>query len=251
LHPQPFLSGGKISFKMTPNFEISMSKTTLYGGPGNPLTLKTLFKSTLGSQQGNSPLADGRAALDFSYRIPKLRDWLTFYGDAFQEDEISPLNRPYKAAFQTGLYLARFPKVPKLDFRVEGGTTSPINFPPCISCYYSNSQYLNGYTNNGVLMGTWLGRAAQGESVKSTYWLSPQKKIGIEVRHRKIDRQYLPQGGTQNDVAVNSDFFVKSGFRLSGTVQYERWQIPLLASTRQSNVLASFHFSYWPKVKAQ
>ena len=96
-------------------------------------------------------------------------------------------------------------------------------------------------------MGTWIGRAAQGEAIRSNYWLSPQKKIGIELRHRKIDQQYLPQGGTQNDVAVNADFFTKSGFRFSGTAQYERWQIPLLAANRQSNVTASFQLGYWPK----
>jgi membrane-associated phospholipid phosphatase len=250
LNPQPFISGGKISFKLTPNLEVSMSKTTLYGGPGNPLTFKTFLKSSFGTHVNGEALGDGRAALDFSYRIPKLRDWLSFYGDAFQEDEISPLNRPYKAAFQGGLYLARVPSVPKLDLRLEGGTTSPINFPSCGGCYYNNGQYLNGYTNNGELIGTWIGRAAQGETVKSTYWLSPQRKIGLEIRHRQIDRQYLPQGGTQNDVALNSDFMTKSGFRFTGTLQYERWEIPLLATTRQSNVTASFQLSYWPHVRA-
>jgi len=244
---QPFLSGGKISFKFTPNFEVSASKTTLYGGQQNPLTLKTLLQSTFGVHVNGSSLGDGRAALDFSYRVPKLRDWLSFYGDAFQEDEISPVNRPYKAAFQSGLYLARFPRIPKIDLRIEGGTTSPINFPTCNGCYYTNSQYLNGYTNNGELMGTWLGRAAQGESVRSTYWLNSTKRIGIELRHRKVDRQFLPQGGTQNDVAVNTDFLLKSGFRLSGTLQYESWQIPLLAAARQSNVMASLQLSYWPR----
>jgi membrane-associated phospholipid phosphatase len=251
LSRQPFLSGGKISFKFTPNFEISMSKTTLYGGPGNPLTLKTLVQSTLAIHVNGYSLGDGRSALDFTYRIPKLRNWLSFYGDAFQEDEISPLNRPYKAAFQGGLYLARVPRVAKLDVRLEGGTTSPVNFPSCNGCYYNNGQYLNGYTNNGELIGTWIGRAAQGEAIRSNYWLSPQKKIGIEVRHRKIDRQFLSQGGTQNDVALNGDFFVKSGFRLSGTVQYERWQIPMLAASRQSNIAVSFQLGYWPKVQAR
>lgn len=246
LNPQPYLSGEKLAVKFTPNFEIAMAKTTLYGGPGNPLTLKTLFKSTVAAHLGNSPIGDGRASLDFTYRIPKLRDWVSLYGDAFQEDEISPLNRPYKAAFQTGIYLARIPKVPKLDLRVEGGTTSPLNFPACISCYYSNNQYVNGYTNNGQLIGTWIGRASQGEAVKSTYWFSAQRTIGVELRHRKIDQEYLPQGGTQNDVAVNSDFFVKSGFRLSGTLQYERWQIPLLANGSQRNVTASLQIGYWP-----
>jgi membrane-associated phospholipid phosphatase len=247
LSPQPTLSGGKISFKLTPNFEIGISKTTVYGGPGNPVTLKTLVQSALSLHVNGEALGDGRAALDFSYRIPRLRDWLSFYGDAFQEDEISPLNRPYKSAFQTGLYLAKVPGISRLDLRLEGGTTSPLNFPTCTACYYSNGQYLNGYTNHGELMGTWLGRAAQGEAVRSSYWLGPRKKIGVELRHRKIDPQYLPQGGTQNDVAVNADFLLPSGVRLSGTVQYESWQIPLLAANRQNNLTSSFQIGYWPR----
>jgi hypothetical protein len=245
------LSGEKISFKFTPNLEVSMSKTTLYGGPGHPLTPKTFMRSTFSSQGNNSPSGDGRAALDFSYRIPKLRNWLSFYGDAFQEDEISPLNRPYKSAFQAGLYLVRVPRIPKLDFKLEGGTTSPVSFPECNGCYYGNFQYLNGYTNNGELIGTWIGRAAQGEAIRSNYWLSPQKKIGIELRHRKIDRQYLPQGGSQNDVALNGDFFLKSGLRFSATMQYESWQIPLLSANSQSNIAVSFQVGYWPKVHSR
>ena len=251
LSPQPFLSGGKISFKFTENLEFNMSKTTLFGGPGNPLTPRTLVKSALGMHVNGEALGDGRSALDFSYRIPKLRNWLSIYGEAFQEDEISPLNRPYKSAFETGLYLARLPRVPKLDLRIEGGTTSPINFPNCNGCFYHNFQYVNGYTNNGQLMGTWIGRAAQGESIRSNYWISATRKIGFEFRHRKIDRQFLPQGGTQSDVALNSDFLLKSGFRFSGTLQYERWQIPLLAANQQSNVTASFQIGYWPQVRSR
>lgn len=247
LSPQPYLSGGKISFKFTPNFEIGMSKTTIYGGPGNPLTPTTFIKSAFSFQGKASPIGDGRTALDFSYRIPKLRNWLSFYGDAFQEDEISPLNRPYKAAFQAGIYSARIFNIPKLDLRLEGGTTSPINFPSCDGCYYSNGQYVSGYTNQGDLIGTWLGRGAQGEAVRSNYWLAPQMKIGIELRHRKIDQQYLRQGGTQNDAALNADFLLKSGIRLSGSVQFESWGIPLLATSRQSNVAASFGLGYWPQ----
>ncbi len=249
LASQPFLSGAKMSFKFTPNFEMSVSKTTLYGGQQNPLTIKTLFQSMFAVHVNGSSLGDGRSSLDFAYRLPKMRDWLSFYGDVFQEDEISPLDRPYKAAFQSGLYLARLPKIPRVDLRIEGGTTSPINFPTCNGCYYSNSQYLNGYTNHGELMGTWLGRAAQGESLQSTYWLSSTKRIGIELRHRKVDRQFLPLGGTQNDAAVNTDLLLKSGFRLTGTLQYESWQIPLLAANRQGNVLASFQIGYWPRAK--
>lgn len=248
LRPQPYFSGGKISFKFNENFEFNMSKTTIFGGPGNPFTLKTLAESTFGVHVNGEALGDGRSNVDFSYRIPKLRNWLSVYGEGFTEDEVSPLSKPGKSVWQGGLYAARLPKAPKLDLRVEGGYTSPVDFSVCNGCFYHNFQYVNGFTNNGQLMGTWIGRAAQGETVRSNYWLSSTRRVGIEMRHRKIDRQFLSQGGTQNDIAANADFLLRSGFRLSGTFQYERWQVPLLATGKQSNVTAWLQLSYWPKV---
>ncbi len=250
LDPQPFLSGGKISLKLTKNFEFGMSKTTLYGGPGNPLTPKTFLQSTFGVHVDGDVLGDGRTTADFSYRIPYLRDWITLYGETLSEDEISPIPYMRKSVSEGGLYFPKVPRVPKLDLRLEGGYTSPTLFYDlCNSCFYTNAQYVSGYTNDGQLIGTWVGRAAQGELIRANYWLGPRKKIGIGLRHRKIDRQYLPQGGTQNDVSVNADIFTMRGFRLSGNLQYERWQIPLLATSRQSNVAASFQLSFWPSVR--
>lgn len=247
LHPQPFLSGGKISFKLTQNFEFGMTKTTLYGGPGNPLTLRTLYRSALGIHVQSYSLGDGRSSADFSYRVPKLRDWLSFYGEAMSEDEPSPIPYMRQSIFQGGLYFAKIPRIPKIDLRVEGGSTSAVgyNVEPA-GYFYWNGQYVNGYTNNGGFIGSWLGRAAQGEAIRTNYWLSAKSKIGLELRHRKVDRQFLPQGGTQNDVAVNADIFSGQGFRFSGNVQYERWQIPMLATNRQSNVAAAFEFGFWP-----
>jgi hypothetical protein len=246
LRPQPFLSGEKISFKITRNFELNLSKTTIYGGPGNPLTFSTFLKSSLGQHVNGDVLGDGRTAVDFAYRIPKLRDWLTLYGEGLSEDEISPIGQPQKSVWQAGIYLAKVPHANKFDLRVEGGSTVPVNGTFCTSCFYANGQYLSGYTNDGQLIGTWIGRAAQGELLRTNYWLGARKKVGVELRHRKVDRQYLPQGGTQNDVAVNADIFTAAGFRFSGNLQYERWQIPLLSTGRQSNVLASFEFGFWP-----
>ena len=259
LNPQPYLSGGRISFKFTPNFEFSMSKTTLYGGPGNPLTATTLLKSALGFHVRtgppgiglSEPLGDGRSVVDFSYRLPKLRNWLTLYGEGFSEDEVSPLNTAGKSVWQGGIYAAKLPTLNRLDLRLEGGFTSPVDFSSCNGCFYHNFQYVNGYTNDGQLMGTWIGRAAQGEAIRSNYWISATKTLGIELRHRKVDRQFLPQGGTQNDASLSADFLTKSGFRFSGTLQYERWQIPLLATFSQSNVTASLQFSFWPQVRAK
>jgi membrane-associated phospholipid phosphatase len=247
---QPFLSGGRMSFKLTQNFEFGLSKMTLYGGPGNPLTPKTFLKSTFGVHVHGDPLGHGESGADFAYRVPKLRDWLTFYGEAMSNDEPSPIPYMRQSIFQGGLYFAKIPRIPKVDLRLEGGSTSAVGYnaaPP--GYFYWNAQYLNGVTNNGELIGSWIGRASQGESVRTNYWLSAKRKIGLELRHRKVDRLFLPQGGIQNDVAVNADIFAGAGFRFSGNVQYERWQIPLLATNPQSNVAASLEFGFWPVAK--
>ena len=246
LHPEPFLSGGKISFKLTPNLEFGMSKTTVYGGPGNPLTITTFLDSTFGKHAGNhlEVLGDGRTAADFSYRLPGLRNVATFYGEVLSEDEASPIPYLRKSVGQGGLYFVKLPGISKLDLRLEGGYTNPFTF--FNYSYYWNSQYVSGYTNGGNLIGTWVGRAAQGEQIRTNYWLSPRNKIGLELRHRILDPGHVRGGGSQNDVAVNADIFAGPGFRFTGSVQYERWLIPLLATNRQSDVAASFEFSFWP-----
>jgi len=246
LHPQPYLSGGKLSSKLTPNFEMGISKTTVYGGPGNPLNITTFLDSFFGKHAPNhgDVLGDGRTTADITYRLPGLRNWATFYAEAISEDEVSPIPFMRKSAAEGGLYFARLPGVPKLDLRLEGGYTNPFAF--CGICIYTNAQYNSGYTNDGRLIGTWIGRAAQGELIRANYWLSPRQKVGVELRHRTLDPGYLPQGGSQNDVAVNADILTAQGFRVTANVQYERWQIPLLATNRQSDFATSVQFSFWP-----
>src|SRR6266446_3203585 len=86
---QPFLQGQKISLKPTSNFEFSVSTTTVFAGGPDALTWHTFLRSySLGNtaqQGGADDPGDRRSGVDFSYRIPGLRKWLTFYGDALTE----------------------------------------------------------------------------------------------------------------------------------------------------------------------
>jgi hypothetical protein len=254
---QPFLQGQKLSLKPTPNFEFSISLTVAFAGGPTPLTLHNFLRSytglaNSGRQGGVSDEGDGRSGVDFSYRIPGLRNWLTFYGDAFAEDEVSPIGYPRKSAIRGGLYMPRIPGIPKLDLRVEGGTTVPPNFHGCTGCFYVNNAYPDGsYTNLGNLVGSWLGRAGQGEQVWSTYWLNSHDKIQFNYRHQKVSGQYLPEGGTLNDGGVQADFWLGSNVTLSGSVQYETWNYPVLATLAKSNLATSLQVTFWPHRRKQ
>jgi capsule assembly protein Wzi/PAP2 superfamily protein len=249
---QPFIHGEKLSFKPTPNFEFSVSETTVFAGGPIPLNWHNLFKSYTGfivaASTNATDITDPRSAIDFTYRVPGLRKWLTFYGDAFTEDEYSPLAYPRKAAFQGGIYMPRIPGVPKIDLRVEGGSTSPVDFPGCNGCFYQNNLFINSYTNRGNLMGSWIGRASQGEQAWTTYWLTPRDTIQFNFRHRKIDGQFSPGGGTVNDAEVRAAFQLNHTMELSGSVQYEKWSIPVLANGPQSNLTTSVQFTFWPRL---
>ena len=253
LGDQPFIDGVKLNFKPTPDFEFGVGLTTMIGGPGVPFTFHKFVQSLIALRTcdpGSScDPGDRRSSVDFTYRIPGLRKWLTFYGDAFTQDEYSPLGYPRKAVFQGGIYMPKIPRVRKLDLNVEGGSTSPPDWRPgtCNACFYASNRFLNGWTNSGNLIGSWIGRSSQGEQASSTYWLTPRNTIQVMYRHRKLDAQFIPDGGTVNDGAVRTDYWLGKSVVLSGWLQYEKWQIPVLDPSVRSNVTASFEVGFWPR----
>ena len=82
--PQPFIHENKISFKPTENLEFGMGVTAMFGGPGLPFTWNEFVRSYYvhknSVQEGNP--AKRFSALDISYRVPHLRNWLTVYNDS-------------------------------------------------------------------------------------------------------------------------------------------------------------------------
>jgi hypothetical protein len=101
--------------------------------------------------------------------------------------------------------------------------------------------------NNGNLVGSWLGRGGQGEQVWSTYWLSSRNTIQFQYRHQKVDGDYLPRGGTLNDGGVKVDLQPRPNVTFSGSVQYEKWNYPVLAPEAKSNWTTSVGVTFWPR----
>lgn len=256
LADQPFIDGGKISLKPTSNFEMGMGITTLFAGEGVPMTLHKFGQSILpvGSGLPGTPSdpGDRRGGFDFTYRFPKLRNWLTLYGDAFTDDEISPWRNWNKAAVISGIYLPRIPKIPKLDFRAEGIYTDPPAMQPALQhgFFYWNGRFVSGYTNAGNLIGSWVGRQGQGADAWATYWFTPKDDLQINFRHEKVSKGFIPDGGTITDGGASASIWFLSTLSVSASLQYETWNFPVISPTRQTDVATSIEVTFWPGSRA-
>ncbi|HEY7616198.1 MAG TPA: capsule assembly Wzi family protein, partial [Terriglobales bacterium] len=87
---QPFIHGAKTSFKPTQNLEFGFGFAAMFGGPGLPVTWPWFLK-TFYSHKADLAQNPGKrfSSFDFTYRIPKLRNWLTAYVDSLVVDEVS------------------------------------------------------------------------------------------------------------------------------------------------------------------
>jgi membrane-associated phospholipid phosphatase len=250
---QPFINGQKVSFKPTRNLEFGVSRTTIYGGPGYPLTLHTFLRSIVSTENKGTvgtvrKPGDRRSGVDFSYRVPGVRSWLSFYGDGFTDDEFSPIGYADRSAWHAGLYFSHIPKIQKLDLRVEGiYTDNPLGGALGHGFYYFNDTWRSGYRNDGNLIGSWIGRQGQGAQAWSTYWFTPRNKIQFQFRHEKVSNEFIHGGGTVTDGGINAEYSIRPDLSISGSVQVEQWNFPVLAQIAQSNVTSSLQVTFRPR----
>ncbi|HVB55656.1 MAG TPA: capsule assembly Wzi family protein [Candidatus Acidoferrales bacterium] len=250
--PRPLIHGEKISFKPTPNLEFGFTRTVEFGGVGRPLTIGRVWNSyvSLTSVANETPANDpGKrtGGFDFSYRVPFVRHWLTVYADSLATDDPSPLAAPRRAAINPGIYMPKLPGLPKLDFRAEAVYTDlPTANSSAGKFVYFDSFYRDLYTNNKNLVGSWIGREGTGFQAWSTYWASPRNSIEFAYRHSKTAADFVPGGGTLNDGSIAASWWLHNEWNISSFVQYEKWNVPLLASTPQSNWTVSLQIGFWP-----
>jgi hypothetical protein len=258
---QPFMDGARFSFKPLPNFELGFSLTAVFAGGPTPLTFHTFLNTysvAVGQGFETDPghPGDRHSGLDFTFRIPGVKDGLSFYTEAFVEDEYSPIAYWRNAAIWSGLYLAQIPKLNKLDFRVEAGYTdlpSGLENGTPQSHYgsgffYAYQRYPNGsYTNDGSLFGNWMGRESQGVQAWSNYRFSPRSFSQASFRHQKVSQQYMPGGGTLTDATLSASIWLRNDLSVSGSVQYERWLYPIITPGAQTNFTSSLQLTFWPQ----
>lgn len=249
-----YIHGEKISFKPTPNLELGFSRTAELAGTGRLLTPAAVFNSYLSVRESNfygprdNP-GKRTGGFDISYRPPFVRDWLTLYLDSLSSDDPSPIAAPRRAAISPGLYVPHIPKLPKFDFRAEAANTNTPSSSVDGQFIYYDFYYHDLYTNKNNLIGDWIGREGTGVQLATTYWHSADSTIELGYRHAEVAKDFISRGGSVNDYSVKPKLRIRPSLELSGLLQYEKWDYPVLSSTRQSNFAASVQVSYYPGKK--
>ena len=251
----PWTHAEKISFKITPNVELGFQRTVIWGGKGHePITLGTFWRSfysisdTSGAEKFSRRDPGARfSAFDLAWRLPGVRNWLTFYLDSEVHDDVFPITAPRHAAIRPGLYLSHIPRLPKLDLRAEAASTDPnTGLSTGGQDIYIEVVQRNGYTSNGQLMGDWIGRENKGGQAWLTYHLSPREWLQGTYRSDKAAKDYIPGGTTQTDFAVEAVKRLTPEVELKANLQYERWLVPLYKAGRQSDTSTTVQLTWYP-----
>jgi membrane-associated phospholipid phosphatase len=250
---RPFMNAQKISLDLTDNFELSFTRGAIFAGVGHPLTLGALSASLFSVNSvdfgpyGSPDLPGTRfSSFDFSWRVPGLRKYLTIYSDSYGIDEPNPIDNPKRAPWGPGLYLSHLPALPHFDFRFESYSTWLYRKDQGGQFVYWDNQYRDAATNDGNLLGSWIGRDSRAYTAALNYWFSAKSKLEAQYTQIKAANKFLPGGGTQTDAAVTAQWSFTPEWMVTASAQAERYFIPLLGGPR-TDVTASLQIVFTPR----
>jgi hypothetical protein len=269
----PYIHSEQLEIRPTDNSEIGVERTVIFGGAGHePVNLHSFLRSffSLSDTEGNPNVKEtsedpGARYSDFSFswRLPFVRKYATLVLDSFCHDDVSPISAPRRAAYRTGVYLSQLPGARKFDFRVEAVTTDPgVTRSTQGYFIYFESVQRQGYTNEGNIMGDWIGREAKGGQAWLTYHLSANEFLQAQYLEKKNEKDFIPGaynpatksygpgGTTQNQFRIDLvKRFHHDEIELNAWYQHEGWKAPIYLPGLQSNNIASAQITFFPQLK--
>ena len=257
-HPKPWVYGQKITFKPLPCLEIGYGRVTTIGGRGgDPFTLHNFVLSLFGqvSHKLNSVPGDNDNEMDWTFYVPKVRNYIVLYEEAYSEDDFIAWKTPTRYPYRPGIYITRIPGIPKLDLHIEAANTQAPGWHSGSvgnegQFIYYNFGYEEADTNNGFLMGNTVGRDGQTIQGRLTYWASPRNTFQLMYKNNFVDPAFIPGGGAWQDYSLRNEFHRRSGLYVKSQLQYEHIShYPLLFNGRQQNVTAIVELGFMPNNK--
>jgi len=253
---RPYMHSEMFSFRPTDNFEFGFQRSVIFGGRGHaPVTIHTFLNGFFSLSDTTADVKVSRedpgarfSDFNFSYRLPFVRKYATFYTDSIVHDDVTPISAPRRASFRTGLYLSQLPGLPKLDLRAEAVMMDPRTGRSVFGSFnYYEIIQKQGYTNKGYILGDWMGREAKGGQAWLTYHLSGREWVQIEYLNKKNAKDFNG-GTTQNQFKVEVVKRLRPQLELDAWAQYERWKAPLYKTSGQSDTIVAGQLTWYPKL---
>jgi hypothetical protein len=233
-------------------------------GLGDPLTGGNLIRSFFGivDNRINSVPGHNQSEMDWTFYVPHVNNYIVVYGDATAPDDILPIQNPARNPWHPGIYITRFPGLPKLDLHVEGVSTEQPGLAGLPSYSggpankgefnYWNASYHDGYTNGGNIIGNAVGRDGRSIQAWLTYSFSARNNLQVRYRHNSVNAEFIPGGGAWQDYSASSQVYLRSGLYVKTSVQYERISsYPLLFNSATRNVTAIAELGFSPRERGQ
>jgi hypothetical protein len=255
-HANPWIYAQKISVQPLRCLELGYARLTTIGGRGgDPFTLHNFILSMLGqtskSEPGHSVPGENNNEMDWTFYVPKVRNYIVLYGEVYAFDDPIAWFRPTHYPFRPGIYITRIPGIPKLDLHIEAANTQTPGYDASGGnegqVVHWNYGYHEGNTNNGFLMGNTVGRDGQTIQGWLTYWASPRNTFQLMYKNNFVDPAFIPGGGAWQDYSLQNEFHRRSGLYLKSQLQYEHIShYPLLFNGRKQNVTAMVELGFAP-----
>jgi hypothetical protein len=247
---RPLINGQKLTWNVTLSIELGFTRWSLFDGAGaHGFNLQSVVHNFLanGATFGSATdPGDRKSGFDLRWRLPGAARWITLYSDFYADDEPSPLTDFKRSAFSPGVYFARLPGLPRWDLRLEVPSTRVGEDDQGGHFLYWNNVYHDANTNQGNLLGSWVGRDGRGLWIQSSCRLGERSRLEFGYRQNRIGPAFLAGGGTQDDGSVAYSFWAKSDVLIKMSAQLERYSLPILGGRRQ-NAAFAIQTTYSPK----
>lgn len=248
----PWLQNTRISFKPTDWFEMGISHAAIFGGQGFANSASIFFKAFFPIDrlinQANSTY-DNKQYMSWDFNV-RFAHGVTWYSEFLGSDDPYPFSQVSRTAIDAGFYFSRLPWIsPKFDLHLEGVyTASPLNIPPGKTndgeLHYFGVRWAGGYTNDGFIMGNPVGRDGRRYGGWVTYHASAKNSMQFSVMHTQNSAEFIPGGNDWTDYRISAVQYTHTGFFLSGYVQGEHLNCPILFAGAQNNVTSALEVGY-------
>jgi hypothetical protein len=105
--------------------------------------------------------------------------------------------------------------------------------------FHFNDHDLDGYTDNGGLIGTWIERQGRGSQAGPNHWYRARKRLNCKFRHQMVSQQHIQAGGRLKYASARIDYWMRCNLGLSESAQYRAWPFSVTQTNALRNVTAT------------